>query len=157
MARWHSFISKKLFLKKVEVISNLPVNGEEAISRFIVSRYYFNNQTGNISPQAFKPASPKPPERPDQQTSVYRTKSLNDAEIWAVGDDFVATKRNIPILARADIQAEKIFNQDLEIIPDTRPHPRHANIVKWPENDEARQMKCLLLSKQATLLARSTP
>ncbi len=128
------------------------VEAGESISRFLFfTPGQFNPRTKNITPQAFKPANPKPPERFGRQSSVYRTQNLNEVEIWELGDEFVAKKRDLPILARADIQAEKIFTIDLEIIPDTRPHPRHANIVNWPNSPEARNMKGILLSQQATL------
>ena len=134
------------------------VKAEENISRFL---FYtpgeFNARTQHISPQAFKPAKPKPPERLEYQSSVYRTEGLKEMEIWKLGDEFVARQRNLSILARADIQAEKISAIDLEISPDTRPHPRHANIINWPDSPEARMMKSVLLSQQAILFVKDSP
>jgi hypothetical protein len=133
------------------------VKEEENISRYLFfTPGEFNARTNHISPQAFKPANPKPPERPERQASVYRTQNLTEQEIWEIGDEFVAKKRNLPLLARADIQAKKIFEMELELAPDTRPHPRHANIVKWPDTPEARNMKGILLSQQAALLLRNS-
>jgi len=133
---------------------NNSVTSEEKINRFIFSQRYFNSQTRHISPQAFKPATPQKPERPEYQTSVYRTQNLDNLEIWSLGDEFVAPKRGMPILARGEVQAKIIFDQELQIKPDKSPHPRHANIVGWSESDEARQMAYLKISQEATLFIR---
>lgn len=133
------------------------VKAGEKVSRYLFfTPGEFNARTDHISPQAFKPANPKPPDRPERQSSVYRTESLTETKIWEVGDKFVAIPRNRPLLARADIQAEKVFKINLDIIPDTRPHPRHANIVKWPDSPEARNMLGIILSQQATLIVRNS-
>ncbi|PJA78768.1 MAG: hypothetical protein CO149_02625 [Nitrospirae bacterium CG_4_9_14_3_um_filter_51_5] len=133
------------------------VKAEEKISRFLFfTPGEFNARTQHISPQAFKPANPKPPDRPERQSSVYRTDNDTELKIWEVGDEFVAKPRNLPLLARADIQAGNVFKINLDILPDTRPHPRHANIVKWPDSPEARNMLGILLSQQAILIVRNS-
>jgi hypothetical protein len=131
------------------------IDPAERISRFILSKDLFNSKRFRISPQAFKPAKPqRPGDIP--KTSVYRTERLVDAEVWAIGDEYVTKLRNdrLPVLARGDIQARKILDLDLKLMPDQVPHPRHANVTNWPDEPEARQMKATLIAQQAQLVPR---
>ena len=60
------------------------------------------------------------------------------------------------ILARADLLAQTVYSQDLRIVPHPLPHPRHANIVNWPneESSEHRKAKALLLAQKSSLIVR---
>ena len=60
------------------------------------------------------------------------------------------------ILARADLLAQTVYSQDLRIVPHPFPHPYHANIVNWPneESPEQRKAKALLLAQAAMLIVR---
>lgn len=134
-------------------ISQNQVNPAERISRYILSKDLFNAKRGNISPQAFKPA--KPQLSGDVfKTSTYRTERLSEAEVWVIGDEYVSKPRRLPILARGDIQAQKILDLALKLVPDPVPHPLHANITNWPDEQETRQMKAALIAQQAQLVPR---
>ncbi len=133
----------------------VPIDPAERISRYLLVREYFNNRTRNISPQAFKPANPKIA-GDLRKTSVYRTEGLSDVEVWTLGSEHVtkAHSDNLPVLARADLLVSQVLSLDLSFDPDGIPHPRHANIVNWPDSQEARQMKAVFLAKSAQLLPR---
>ena len=127
----------------------------ERISRYIFIRKYFNPRTGNISPQVFKLPSLKSEEE-IHKLSIYRTEGLDEAEVWALADDQVTKNHpdRLPALARADTQAQKVLDLDLKFDPNGVPHPRHANIVGWPDDEVARQMKAVSLAKSAQLVPR---
>ena len=76
-----------------------------------------------------------------------------------IGDEYV-TKRHahqLPVLGRADIQAQFILTEGLSIVPQPDPHPRHANIENWPDSDEQWQVKALALARKAQLLIKPKP
>lgn len=132
------------------------VESAERITRYLTGPKWFNAETNNISPQAFKPASVKPPARPIRRTSVYRTQDCSDSEIWMIGDEYITKRhaRQLPVLGRADIQAQFILTEGLSVVPQRDPHPRHANIENWPDSDEQWQAKALALARKAQLLVK---
>jgi len=87
----------------------------------------------------------------DGETSVYRIIGLVDPEIFEIGQRYVANKRNKPLLGRADIEVSKVFDRDLSVISDPNPHPRHANIVDWPEEREKYRLLAVELAAEAEL------
>lgn len=128
----------------------------ERITRYIMHRRHINSEKGEIKADAFLPPKPKP-ELPERQTSVYRTLNCEEAEIWSIGGRYVENReKNRFVLARGDLFAQKIYDQDLRIVPDSFPHPRHANIVNWPneEGNEHRKAKAVLLARAAMLIVR---
>lgn len=141
-------------------MSDLPpqeVDPQERITRYMTNPDWFNAKTDHVSPQAFKPAPPKPPIRPTRRTSVYRTGGCQEHEIWTIGDEYVSKRhaQQSPVLGRADISAQAITDEDLLVVPDPHPHYRHGNIEMWPEDDVQRQAKALSLSRKAKLHLRN--
>ena len=123
------------------------VQPEEPISRFITYKHHFKEEAGYVSQAAFQP-SPR-----TNDTSVYRVKGWTDSKIWWVADNFVTALRKDrkKVLARADVTAEKIFEQELNIEATSTPHSRHANINRWPEDKSTRKSKALEIAKNAVL------
>ena len=121
------------------------VSASEPISRFILSRDHF--KSSRVSFAAFMP-SPK-----TMDVSVYRTLGCGERKIWLLGDLFVAAKRkdNRSILARADLASQLILNEGLDIIPAPSPHPRHANVTRWPGDKPQQKIKAMGLATGATL------
>ena len=136
--------------------SSSEVRPEERISRYILNGRYFKEEAGEIKAEAFLPTKPKP-ELQERQTSVYRTSDLEETNIWSIGDQHVANpEAKRFILARGDLPAKNVFSQDLRIVPHPFPHPRHANIVNWPneESNEHRKAIAILLAKEARLIVK---
>jgi hypothetical protein len=133
------------------------VDARERITRYLTNPDWFNTKTSHITPQAFKPASPKPPVRPIRRTSIYRTEGCSEQDIWLIGDERVTKQhaQQLSILARADISAQAITEEDLLIVPEPRPHYRHGNIEMWPEDEVQRQAKALSLARKAKLFVKS--
>lgn len=141
------------------VESALPlqsVDPGERITRYLTNPRWYNAARKTISAQAFKPAPPKPPERPVAVTSVYRTNGLSEIEMWDIGDKYVTQLHpdKPAINARADISADAIIATGLQLQSEPVPHPRHANIVNWPNEDEKRQETTALLAVKAILYSR---
>lgn len=131
------------------------VDPDERISRYLLQRRLFDVEKNCVFAQAFKPPRTTP-EYPVRQTSVYRTQGCSEPEVWKIGDKFVTElhARRLPVLARADLFASHILIAGLQIVPNPDPHPRHADIEGWPNEDEQIEMKLAYLSSKANLLVR---
>lgn len=132
---------------------------EECLSRFIVQKSHFSRMNQRVKVQAFKPTNPTP-ERPERQLSVYRTDNCPEDEIWSIADEYVTKllPNKKPVLARGEFKCKVVLEQDLVVDPDGIPHPRHSNIVNWPEDESLWEAKALELSIKAQLhLREETP
>lgn len=131
------------FLKKDSVAEE--INSQEVIARYITSQRWYSRQKDIVKPQAFMPP-------PNLKLSVFRIDNLSEPEIWKIGIKKVINKMNKPtnLHGRADIQALKIFDSNLQIEPDNTP-PRHANIIGWPELKEKRISIAQELAAKASL------
>lgn len=120
---------------------------DERISRFIFSRRYMKVAKGRVSASAFVP-----PESP-RVISVYRTAQCEEEKIWLIGKIFVEGRRKDrrTICGRADLQAASVSEEELTVTPTLFPHPRHANIGGWPDDD------ALIMAKAQALADASTP
>lgn len=135
-----------------EPLPDLTVSSDEQVTRFLVESRWFSQKTNHVSAQAFKPRNPKPPETVFK-TSVYRTNGCSAEEIWLIGENYVTKKRSDgrKVLARAEIAAEIVFSESLNLIPVPTPHPRHADITAWPDQPEKRLEKANQLAIKAKL------
>ena len=131
---------------KSESLSD-EVSAQEPISRFLFSKSQFTESTARISSNVFLPP------KNSIHRSVYRTINYSEEKIWWLADNYVASTK--PVLARANIIAKHITDVGLEIVPDFTPHPRHANITKWPESKSAKKMKAVELTNRASLVVKS--
>ncbi|MFH0926839.1 MAG: hypothetical protein V1872_14615 [bacterium] len=118
----------------------------EQLSRYILSESQFSKTKSRVKYSAFMPAS-------DGKTSVFRIYNLTENEIWEIGENEVAQKRDKALLARADIKASHILKTGLSIIPDDSP-PRHANIDNWPSEKERQRLIALELAEESSLFLK---
>ena len=91
------------------------------------------------------------------ETSVFRIDDLSDSETWRIGKDVVlaavAMNHNKRTLyGRGDIQVDDIFNVGLSVVPSPEPHPKHADIVKWPEDKIERKTLATHLADRTIFL-----
>lgn len=133
------------------------VSREEPITRFLTQPKWFNPRTQHVAGQAFKPKAPEPLST-TFRTSVYRTEGCTSDQIWSIGESCVTANRTDGqrVLARADIRAEAILHETLLVEPSPTPHPRHADIVNWPDMPEQRLEKMTALAIQAVLVLPSS-
>ncbi len=122
------------------------VSPSESVSRFIMQKTYYRSSTQTVKYNAFMPNR-------DGESSVYRIIDLGDEEIFEIGRRFVADvmEKPKPLLGRADIVVSKVLKRDLKVKPYPNPHPRHANIVNWPEDKLKHKIIALQLAEEADL------
>jgi hypothetical protein len=90
-----------------EVGAASPIASDETLARFIFSSSHFSRENNRVKHNAFMPA-------PDGKTSVFRTKDLDGAAVWAIGEG-VAKTRSQPLHARADITAGEVARAKLTV------------------------------------------
>ncbi len=125
---------------------NLPdtVSPSELLARFILQTGYYRPSNGTVKHNAFMPNK-------DGEVSVYRTTGLSSAKTYEIGKAHVANVLDKPLLGWADIVAEKVTEHDLRVEADPTPHPRHANIVGWPDDKSEKKMIAVELASDAQL------
>jgi hypothetical protein len=89
---------------------------------------------------------------PDGRTSVFRTKGLDGAAVWAIGEA-IAKRRNQPLHARAEITAGEVTRAKLTVAL-SEPPPRHCNIEGWPAEKSAQKLVAIDLADASTLMLR---
>lgn len=100
----------------------------EKITRFIRYNRDFA-EPNTVRHQVFLPHKKK------TDISVFCISELLDNEVWRIGLEHVQTDE-LPVLARADLFASDVYDNNLEVIPDPQPHEAHANITGFPAERE---------------------
>ena len=113
----------------------------------ILTRYIFNRSQYSAEKQRVKYSAFMPPS--NRRLSVFHISNLGENEIWAIGD-MAGMNREIPVLARADIEGLLVAGIGLAIETDEIT-PRHANIIGWPEEFSEVKLKAIELSEKARL------
>lgn len=116
----------------------------ERIARYILSKRHFSTSNRTVKYGAYLPAQ-------NGETSVYRTSTLPEAEIWKIGKQYVAEPMDRTLYARGDTPVSVIVKTILEVVPEITPHPLHANIVKWPSGKDEKKMLAVEIANEATL------
>ena len=75
------------------------------------------------------------PHKKKTDISVFRISQLPDNEVWRIGLEHIQTDE-LPVLARADLFASDVYDNNLEVIPDPQSHEAHANITGFPVERE---------------------
>jgi hypothetical protein len=123
------------------------ISAGETITRYILNNSHYARTKKRIKYAAFLPRN--------GETSIFRISNLGDEQIWDIGDNYVALLSSRTLLARGDLIASDIFEESLEIKPDTRKHSLHANIVGWPlEEPEKVKFIAANLADKAQLYLR---
>lgn len=120
------------------------IQSSEPLARFITQKAYYRSASKTVRHNAFMPNR-------EGKTSVYRIIDIGNSEVFEIGQRFVAEKMNKSLLGRADIKVLKILENNLSVISDPDPHPRHANIVDWPEEREKYRLIAVQLADEAEL------
>lgn len=119
---------------------------DERLARFVLfSRWIRANQTAK--PDAFIP-------HPYPDLSVTRHTGLSEDELWETGQA-VASARPATLYGRADVYAQTVQRQHLEIHPDpVKNNCNHANIVGWPNDKPAQKIIALALAAGSTYIPK---
>lgn len=118
----------------------------ENIARFILQKSHYRPSNNTVKHSAFMPSS-------KMEVSVYRVDELRNEEINEIGNEFVAKALNKKLLGRAEIIVSKILAQKLSAESHPDPHPRHANIVGWHEDDRSKnRLIAMVLASESNLI-----
>lgn len=90
---------------------------------------------------------------PHGALSVYATEGLDEQAIWRIADEHVASRER-HVTARGDVGTSAVEAEGLTLEMNGLPHPRHANIVGWPETKEKQLPIAKRLASAATLVVR---
>ena len=108
---------------------------KEPITRFIFSKSHYSSEKGKVKYGAFVPPQPNP------KISVFRIRRLSQLQIWSIAEKQISPSRPSSLKARGDLAVKNVFELNLDFIPDTETHHRHANISGWPDSrDEVVQL-----------------
>lgn len=107
-----------------------PLFSTDWLARFIFSRQHYSPQKNAVKYGAFLPV--RNSETSILEVSVFRISSLQDDEIWRIGEREVAQKSGRTLRARADITVSGVQDKQLRVDLDDVPL-RHVNITGWPE------------------------
>lgn len=109
----------------------MDLSRDDILSRFIFSKRHFSIENKTVKYGAFLP----PPNSAD--LSVFIVSTLTNEEIWMIGREYVQTDLRT-LKARAELQAEYIYDSNLTVVLDTQPHELHANITPFPLDKKER-------------------
>lgn len=120
---------------------------EERISRFLLDKRLIRSSNQTVKFNAFMPPR-------SGKLSVYRTSNLAEADIWEIGQDFVATPREKDLTGRADLKCGHITEAGLAVLQETTPHPLHADIVGWSMESEKDRLTAIKLAAHSKAITR---
>jgi hypothetical protein len=80
-------------------------------------------------------------------TSCFRIFDLLTSAIWEIAENHVRNDKN-QIFGRFDFLAKTVYQQRLDFDPDNTP-PRHANIVKWPNDKQAQKSRAQQIAAES--------
>jgi hypothetical protein len=126
---------------EVAAVPVAPITATEALTRYITDQDYLAS-----NPQAWRAFRPKPSEN---ELSIARIEELSSPDIWQLGDSLAGKPSNRTVYGRADfrlpdVRGVKVNGQRLDAVPDDPPE-RHALIVDWPTDPNARKTAAMQL------------
>ena len=109
-----------------------PVENDESLARYVVSKSEFRSSDGTAKPTAFFPY-------PHLDASVTRHRDATQDEIWQVGQSVAQARgKGRTLYGRADINAVSCRNVNVDVIqaPIFPDNPNHADITGFPSARE---------------------
>jgi hypothetical protein len=108
--------------------SDVPPN--EPLSSFVTRTDQINKKSNTIRHTRLIPRRSKN-ERRRLETSVCRSQSLSEIQIWALCSQHFDHFSQRPAIGRGVGPARAVFEVGLTIEADGIPYPEHANIIGW--------------------------
>lgn len=128
----------------IESAALTTVADGEILARFVLFSRWIRAD-GTVKPDAFVPDK-------NLELSVTRHFGLSHQELWQIGQE-IADARPAKLHGRADVMADNVRKQFLDVIP--TPQPRnHANIVSWPGEKSAQKIIEQELAAEAEFVPR---
>jgi hypothetical protein len=112
---------------------------EESLSTFVTKTNQIVKKTNTIHHSRLIPRRNKN-KNGRLETSVCRSQSLSDSEIWAICSAHFDVHAQAPAIGRGVGPAKAIFDCELGFDADGNPYAEHANIIGWydaakPDNE----------------------
>lgn len=120
------------------------IQSPDEVTRYIFDKSGYARTTGRVKYNVLMPNS-------DGETSVFWITNLSSKEIWDIGQRYVAERISRTLRARGDLFSSNVLDESLEIKPETKTHPRHANIVGWPTQKSEKILIAKKLAENAQL------
>jgi hypothetical protein len=128
------------------------VEPHEPITRFL--RYSRHFRGGRVRHEGLLPADPDPQSpAPRYETSVYRALGATSEELWAICTAHV-DQPDQAMKGRGTTSAGVFDAQRLSIDPNAIPHPRHADVIGWPDDKHTRKALAQRIADTMALEAR---
>ena len=121
------------------------IHPEERFTRYILNKNYFSREKREVKYAAFMPPR-------DLKLSVFRTSSIDDARIWDIGNNIVATPQGRTIKGRSDLEVRDVLEEGLRVEPFTEHHDLHAHVIGWPNKESEQRLFATKLALKATLI-----
>lgn len=117
------------------------VRSDEILSRFLFDRSEIR-ENGALHWKALMP-------NPEGETSVFRISGCSEGEILVMGFG-VAALRNKVLIGRGDITAQSVLSSSLQVRADSDPGSKHADILGWPIEKDAKKAIAMALAEVAS-------
>lgn len=123
-------------------MSDPTVDSSENVSRFLIDGD-IRLKDNSIRHGAFLPSAS------NLEISVFRIYDLSTSDIWALAVEQVEPHRGA-VIGRGDLTVSTILEERLRVVPDEDVSSRHANIVAWPADRDARATIAKALAAKAS-------
>ena len=120
------------------------VSPSEPTARFITQKAYYRSGDKTVKHNAYMPNK-------NGETSIYRTTGITGPEIYEIGQKYVGKIIGRSIKGHAEILVSEIIKHRLAVKADPSPHPRHANIIDWPDEKTEQRIIAMELADNALL------
>jgi len=125
----------------------------ELVTRFIHYSDHYAATKGRVKPAAIGPL--RNPATGRLETSVFRADGVSSDLLWNICQAFVDDlSRGRAMKARGTCRASVFLNENLAFDADGTPHPRHANVIGWPESKHEQKNLQQKIAAQMTLELR---
>ncbi len=111
-----------------------------------ITRFAFQSGHHSLTELKWKAFEPR-----NGELSIFRVHEMGDAEIWDIGINHVGKLQKRPPKCRKDFLVKIVRELGLDVVSETKSHPRHGNIIHWPEHES----EVLLMSKKVAAAVNS--
>jgi len=105
------------------------VEQNEDINRFVVHSSDIQKSTTSLHYKRLLPRRNKSTGR--LETSVCRSKTLTEKEVWAICTNYFDTYSQAPAIGEGIAKASVVYAAGLNFDPNGKPFSQHADIVGW--------------------------
>ncbi len=112
----------------------------------VTSRFLIDGQVRAENKEVKYPAFIPPK---SLRLSIFRTSTLIEQEIWDLAVEKVEPSRGL-VIGRGELTVFAIAEEKLQVAPDEDPNSRHADVVGWPIDRDARATIAKALAAKAS-------